>query len=107
MTAGEQAEEDPAGLRRMLRDRREEILTVAAGHGATNVRVFGSVARQDHREGSDIDLIVDVEGANPLGRVSGLSEELSRLLRVRVDVVTDRLLRTPVSASATRAAVPL
>jgi predicted nucleotidyltransferase len=45
----------------MLGSRRNEILTLAARHGARNVRVFGSWARGDARPGSDVDLLVDVE----------------------------------------------
>jgi predicted nucleotidyltransferase len=46
-----------------------------------------------------IDLLVDVEpdGGNPLLRVAGIAEELSELLGVRVDVVTETLLREPVT----------
>lgn len=76
---------------------------------AGNPRIFGSVARGDDHPGSDIDLLVDLtEGAgNPLLRVAGISEELSRLLGTRVDVVADELLRDGVSATAHADAVPL
>ena len=38
---------------------REEILRIAARHGARNVRVFGSVARGEDRFDSDVDLLVE------------------------------------------------
>ena len=47
-------------LTELLGDKREEILRIAAQHGATNVRVFGSVARGEAGPGSDIDFLVDV-----------------------------------------------
>ena len=43
-------------LEELLKQKREEILRIAARHGARNVRVFGSVARGDADEQSDIDL---------------------------------------------------
>lgn len=75
---------------------------VLARYGATNLRMFGSVARGDAREDSDLDLLVDlVPGrGNELLRVAGLSEELSDILGLRVDVVTATLLRDEVSSTA-------
>lgn len=75
--------------------------------GATNPRLFGSVARGDARDDSDLDLLVDlIPGAgNELLRVAGLAEELSELLSVRVDVVATTLLRDEVSATALEDAV--
>ncbi len=76
-------------------------------YGAYNLRMFGSVARGDAREDSDLDLLVDlVPGVgNELLRVSGLAEELSALLGVRVDVLAAPLLRDEVSATALAEAV--
>ncbi|MDO5696954.1 MAG: nucleotidyltransferase family protein [Dermatophilus congolensis] len=76
-------------------------------YGATNVRLFGSVARGDANEDSDLDLIVDLDpgGGNALLRVSGIAEALSQLLGRRVDVVTPSLLRDEVSATVLADAV--
>ena len=71
-----------------LRLRRHEILSIAARHGARNVRVFGSVARGDDRPESDIDLLIDVEGGRSLLDVIGLEQELGQLLGRRVEVLT-------------------
>jgi uncharacterized protein len=73
-------------------------------NGARNPQVFGSVARGDAAQGSDLDLLVelDASGGNPPLRVAGLSEELSELLGLHVDVVTDELLREPAAAGETR-----
>ncbi|WP_309617236.1 nucleotidyltransferase domain-containing protein [Salinibacterium sp.] len=78
-------------------------------YGATNARLFASVARGDATASSDIDLMVALgaAGGNPLMRVAGIGEELSQILGVRVDVVTDELLRDAVSATALADAVPL
>lgn len=71
-------------------------------YGADNLRMFGSAARGDARDDSDLDLFVDLApgSGNELLRVSGLDEELSALLGVRVDVVAEPLLRDEVSATA-------
>ena len=73
----------------LLKTRREEILKISAKHGALNVRVFGSAARGEAGEGSDIDLLVDV-GANRMAFFpGGLLADLEDLLGRRVDVVTE------------------
>ena len=91
-----------------LRDlRREEILQVAANRGARNVRVFGSVARGDSDEKSDIDFLVELEPGRTLFDLSGLLLDLESLLHVSVDVVTERGLRPRVRDRVLAEAVPL
>ena len=93
----------------MLRLRSEEVLSVLRRYGAANPRLFGSVARGDAGPASDIDILVDLEpgGGNPLMRIAGMSEELTVMLGVRVDVVCDELLRKRVSATAHAEAIAL
>jgi predicted nucleotidyltransferase len=50
----------------MLCPYRREILDAAARRGMRNVRVFGSIARGDDHENSDVDLLVDVEPGRTL-----------------------------------------
>jgi predicted nucleotidyltransferase len=72
-----------------VRDHREEILRIAAQHGATHVRVFGSVARGTDGPDSDLDLLVDVtEDAGPWFPVD-LMVDLEDLPGVEVDVLTE------------------
>jgi predicted nucleotidyltransferase len=104
---------DTIGLRGVmtlqeLRDRRrEEILRVAAQRGARNVRVFGSVARGDNDEKSDVDFLVEMEPGRTLFDLSGLLLDLESLLQVSVDVVTERGLRPRVRERVLAEAVPL
>ena len=77
----------------LLKSRRESIIRIAASHGARNVRVFGSVARGDAREGSDIDFLVDLEPGRSLFDLGGLLMDLQELLGREVDVVTEKGLR--------------
>lgn len=73
-----------------LKRRRKEILEVALKHGATNVRVFGSVVRGDDTAQSDLDLLVDMENGRSLYDLIGFQQEMEDLLGHRVDVLTER-----------------
>jgi predicted nucleotidyltransferase len=77
----------------VLRSSREDILETAARHGAANVIVFGSVARGDADERSDVDFLVDFDDGRSLLDPVRLQRELRRLFGVEVDVVTEAELR--------------
>jgi uncharacterized protein len=72
---------------RRLRRHREAILEAARRRGATNVRVFGSVARGDDGVASDVDLLVDLGRGVGLVGLIGLEREVAEVLGCRVDVV--------------------
>ncbi len=80
-------------LGRRLRRRRKAVVQCAASRGASNVRVFGSVARGEDTEASDIDLLVDLAPDVGLVGLSALSRELSDLLGTSVDVVPTEALK--------------
>ena len=80
-------------LETLLRAKRDEILQICAKYGARNVRVFGSVARGEADEQSDIDLLVEFEPNRSLLDHAGLWVELQELLGVKVDVVSERGLK--------------
>ena len=68
------------GIEELLKDQREDILRIAAQHGAHNVRVFGSVARGEARPDSDVDLLVELESGRSLLDLGGLLMDLQTLL---------------------------
>ena len=68
-----------------LRSRRDGILSVARRYGASNLRVFGSVARGE-AEARDLDLLIDLEAGRSLLDLAGLHAELEDLLGCDVDV---------------------
>ncbi|PJF40930.1 MAG: nucleotidyltransferase [Chloroflexi bacterium] len=72
-----------------LRARRDEIIALAKRYGATNVRVFGSVARGDATSESDVDLLVDFREGTSLWDVVGLWLDLKALLGCEVNLVGD------------------
>ncbi len=77
----------------IVREKREEILRIAHKHGAFNVRVFGSVARGDADEQSDIDLLVDLDAGRSLFDLGALVFELNESIGRHVDVVTENGIR--------------
>lgn len=91
----------------LLKRHRAEVLRLAGEYGATDVRVFGSVARGEADEASDIDLLVRMEPGRSLFDIGGLLMDLQALLGCRVDVVTERGLRPRIRAQVVREAVPL
>jgi uncharacterized protein len=90
-----------------LQEKREEILAVAAKHGAYNVRVFGSVARSEADAESDVDFLVEMEANRSLLDLGGLLMELQDLLGCQVDVVTEKGLRKRIRDRVLNEAVPL
>jgi predicted nucleotidyltransferase len=94
-------------LDELRQSRREKILKIAAHYGASNIRVFGSVARGESRASSDVDLLVDLEQGRSLMDLGGLLMELQEELQVRIDLATERMLRPGVRERALAEAVPL
>jgi uncharacterized protein len=94
-------------LEELRRTKRDRILSIAANHGAHNVRVFGSAARGDASGASDVDFLVDLDPDRTLMDLGGLLMALQELLEARVDVATEGMLRPRVRERALAEAVPL
>ncbi len=95
------------GVNELLGQKREEILRLAAAYGASNVRVFGSVARGMAAPESDVDFLVDLEPGRSLLDLGGLLVDLQNLLARPVDVVTERGLRARLRDRVLKEAVAL
>jgi len=65
------------GMLDLVRENRDQVLSIAERYGATNVRLFGSVARGEDDDQSDIDLIVDMAPGRSLFDLGGLLMELN------------------------------
>ena len=90
-----------------IREKREAILRIAARHGATEVRLIGSVARGEARPDSDIDLLVTwSEGASLLDQAA-LMLELESLLGRKVDIASDGWVKPSIRESVYRDAIAL
>ncbi|HUD60037.1 MAG TPA: nucleotidyltransferase family protein [Acetobacteraceae bacterium] len=79
-------------LRDDLQFRRDALHQIAARHGASNLRLFGSVARGEERPDSDVDLLIDLAEDRGFGDYLALAEELETLLHRKVDLVLARSL---------------
>ena len=79
-------------MRDTLTRRRNDLLAAAARHGATNLRLFGSVARGDDGPDSDVDLLIDLAPDRGWADYLALAEDLERILGRRVDLVIERSL---------------
>ena len=90
-----------------LGSKRHEILRAAAARGAYNVRVFGSVARGEADERSDVDFLVNIEPGRSLFDLGGLLMDLQEILGRKVDVVTEKGLRERIRDRVLNEAVPI
>lgn len=91
----------------LLNQKRDEILQIAARHGARNVRVFGSIVRGEAKLDSDVDFLVDMEPGRSLFDLGGLLMDLQDLLDRDVDVVTEKGLRSRIRQQVLEEAVHL
>lgn len=94
-------------LNEKIQENRKEILSLAQKYGARNVRIFGSVARGEEREDSDIDVLVDLESNRSLLDLGGFLMDLQHLLGCRVDVVTTKGLRERIRSRVLKESIPL
>ena len=72
-----------------LSNKRNDIIKVAANHGARNLRVFGSVARGETTPASDLDLLINLDPGRTLLDLIAVKQDLEDLLGCAVDVVTE------------------
>lgn len=95
-------------LKQLLLEKREEIINIAEKHGAYNVRIFGSVAREEDDEKSDIDFLIDYD----LSKItpwfpSGLMQDLQSILGRKVDIVTVEGLKERIREKVLEEAIKL
>lgn len=94
-------------VRQLIEERKEDILRLAGEHGARNVRIFGSVARGEDRDASDLDLLVELDAGRSLLDQIALEQDLSELMGVNVDVVVDGGISPYLEKQILAEAVPL
>jgi predicted nucleotidyltransferase len=81
----------------LIVEQRKNILETCFKYGATNVRIFGSCARTDYDDKSDIDILVnmpqDLKGFNYINRLCDLEDQLKQLLHTEVDVIDEVVMK--------------
>jgi predicted nucleotidyltransferase len=95
------------GIQEIISSHKEQILALADKYGASDVRVFGSVARGTADERSDIDFLVDLVPGHSLLDLGGFLYELQQLLGRPVDVITAAGLRPRIRDRVLKEAVPI
>ena len=94
-------------LSKLLQDKRDEILRIAAAHGARDVRVFGSVHRGEAGSKSDVDLLVKLESGRSLLDLIAIKQDLEDLLGREVDVVTEEAVSSYIREQVLKEAISL
>jgi predicted nucleotidyltransferase len=95
------------GIQEIISARRADVLAAAKRHGVTSIKVFGSVARGDARDDSDVDFLVEVGPHHSAFFPGGLVMDLEEILGRRVDVVEPDALHRLIKDRVLREAVPL
>jgi predicted nucleotidyltransferase len=94
-------------MSRFQQDRAEAIQRIARAYGVVRLRVFGSFARGEATEGSDLDFLVELEPGRSLLDLVGLKQELEALLGREVDVVEEGGLHPYLRDQILQEALPL
>jgi len=91
----------------ILQDKKDEILKITTRHGAKKIRLFGSILRDDIKEKSDVDFLVELEKDRSLLDIIAIKQDLEDLLGCSVDVVTDSALSPYIRDEVLQQAVSL
>ena len=94
-------------IEKLLKKKRDEILSISARHGAYNIRVFGSAARGEAGPDSDIDFLIDTGPDTSSWFPAGLILDLEQTLGHRVEIVTEKALNPYIREQVLREAVAL
>ena len=94
-------------INKLVKEKRDEILHIAARHGVSNIRLFGSVARGEAGASSDIDFLIEAGPDRTPWFPGGLIADLEDLLGCRVDIVTEKALHWYIRDRVLQEAVPL
>ena len=90
-----------------IKSKRKEILDIAQKYGATNLRVFGSMARGEGSPESDLDIIVEMEKGRSLLDIIAIKQDIEELLGRKVDIVTEASISPYIRDTVLREAVNL
>lgn len=90
-----------------LKGNREGILRIAKENGIKNLKLFGSVARSEDGEESDIDLLVSFEEGRSLFDLIRFKQEMEEIMGIKVDVLTENAIHHSIKKKILNEAIPL
>ncbi|HEX2866065.1 MAG TPA: nucleotidyltransferase family protein [Ignavibacteriales bacterium] len=90
-----------------LRQKRDRILQIASLYGAKDLRIFGSIARNEQTESSDVDILAKMEKGTTLLKHISLVHALEEELGVKVDVVSESTIKGRIKENILHEAVKL
>lgn len=93
--------------RELVQRQRNEVMAIARRHGGLSLKLFGSTARGDEVEDSDVDFLVEMEPGRSLLDLGGMQNELELFLGCPVDVVTANGLRERIRSQVLTESVPV
>ena len=91
----------------LVRSKKEKIVDIAATYGISNIRTFGSVARDEDTYASDLDLLIDLAPGRSALELGGFLVDLEELLHCRVDLVTEKGLNPLIKENVLKEVVNL
>jgi predicted nucleotidyltransferase len=91
----------------LLAQHRDALLEIARRNGVSNLRVFGSIARGEDTDGSDVDLLVDAPKGTTYFDLARIKREAESLTGIAFDIHTAAGLKARVRGVALRDAKPL
>jgi len=94
-------------IQEILKEMKKDILRIANQFGGYNIRIFGSVAREETTTTSDIDILIDLEKGRSLLDLIAIKQDLEDLLGCSVDVATDKCLSPYIREAVLREAVSI
>lgn len=95
------------GIQDRIKANRQDIISLAKKYGASNVRIFGSVARGEQHTGSDLDILIQLASGRSLFDIIALKQALEDLLNCKVDVVTEAALSPYIREEVVKSAINL
>ncbi len=94
-------------LKQQLQSKRQDILAIAKRYGVSDLRIFGSVAREEDHSNSDVDLLVNIAEGRSLLDYIGFMQEMESLLGRKVDVAQPTTLHEAIREQILQEAIPL
>ena len=92
-------------IKKLLKDKHDQIIEITKKYGATEVRLFGSIVKGSTTKTSDVDILVKMQSGATLLDLIAIKQDLEDLLGLKVDVVTEDSISPYIKKSILKEAV--